>query len=388
MSETYRDDTAELAVVSDETWLGLKGVVVEELAVASAVLFFTVGVTLTDTATASDEVFDARIGNELVVETAQATETWDSTLHGKTLVVESRKLTEQWFHTTGVLHEDAAQISDEIASSVRDVSQDTVVASEVWSGVLKTSVLLTDTLKLSDTLIALSRDTVEDTATLSDWVQDHLRSSILVVDTAQIVDEVVEASSASALLAESAAASDETWGVLHAVQLVTESAQAEGDVTQDTGLSQVWTANSNAAWATSRYRINATGLSVINGVPHLTTAEGVFALDGDEEEVVGYLETGRIDVTGGQLGTPHAMYLEYELDGSLEVGVTQYQSGLGDVRYAYGLPTEPADTLTNGRVLFGKGLRGRHFKFDLTLTGQKSNINDMSLLVAPIKRRI
>ena len=61
MSETYRDDTAELAVVSDETWLGLKGVVVEELAVASAVLFFTVGVTLTDTATASDEVFEARM---------------------------------------------------------------------------------------------------------------------------------------------------------------------------------------------------------------------------------------------------------------------------------------------------------------------------------------
>lgn len=387
MSETYRDDTAELAVASDETWLGLRGVIVEELAVASAALIFTVGVTLADTATASDEVFDARIGNELVVETAQVTETWENTLHAKTLVVESRKLTEQWFHTTGVLHEDSAQISDEITSSVRDVSQDVLVVSEEWSGVLKTSVLLTDTLKLSDTLIALSKDTFEDTAVLSDWVHDHLRSSILVVDTAQITAEAVEASSASALLTESAAASDEAWGLLHAAQLVIESAQAEGDVTQDTGASQIWTANSDVAFAMSRYRINATGLSVINGVPHLTTPEGVFALDGDEEEIEGELVTGKIDL-GGTLTTPVSLYLEYELDGALEVDVRQYQSGSQEETYSYPLPVKLADTLTNGRVMFGKGLRGRHFGFTVRVSGQKAYINDMSLLVAQSKRKI
>lgn len=387
MAENYRDDTAELAVASDETWLGLRGVIVEEMAVASAALIFTVGVTLTDTATASDEVFDARTGNEHVVETAQVTETWENTLHAKTLVVESRKLTEQWFHTTGVLHEDSAQISDEIASSVRDVSQDVLVVSEEWSGVLKTSVLITDTLKLSDTLIALSKDTFEDTALLSDWVQDHLRASVLVTDSAQITDEAVEASSASALLTESAAASDETWGVLHAVQLVTESAQAEGDVTQDTGASQIWTANSDVAWAMSRYRINATGLSVINGVLHLATPDGVFALDGDEEEIEGELVTGKIDL-GGTLTTPLSLYLEYELDGALEVDVRQYQSGAQEETYSYPLPMEAADTLTNGRVMFGKGLRGRHFGFTVRVSGQKAYINDMSLLVAQSKRRI
>lgn len=387
MSETYRDDTTELAVASDETWLGLRGVIVEELAVVSAVLLTGIGVTLSDSATASDEVFDARIGNELVVETAQVTETWENTLHAKTLVAESRKVVEQWFHTTGVLHEDSAQISDEIASSVRDVSQDVLVVSEEWSGVLKTSVLLTDTLKLSDTLIALSKDTFEDTALLSDWVQDHLRASVLVTDSAQISDEAVEASSASALITESAAASDEVWGVLHAVQLVTESAQAEGDVTQDTGAGQIWTANSDVAWAMSRYRINATGLSVIDGVPHLTTPEGVFALDGDEEEIEGELVTGKIDL-GGTLATPISLYLEYELDGALEVDVRQYQSGAQEETYSYPLPVESADTLTNGRVMFGKGLRGRHFGFTVRVSGQKAYINDMSLLLAQTKRRI
>lgn len=387
MAENYRDDTAELAVASDETWLGLRGVTVEELAVASAALIFTVGVTLSDTATASDEVFDARIGNEFVVDTAHVTETWENTLHAKTLVAESRKLTDQWFHTTGALQEDSAQIRAEIASSVRDVSQDVLAASEEWCGVLKTSVLLTDTLKLSDTLLALSKDTFEDAVLISDWVHDHLRSSILVVDTAQITDEAVEASSSSALLTESAAASDEAFGVLNAVQLVTESAQAEGDVTQDTGAGQIWTANSDVAWAMSRYRINATGLSVINGVLHLTTPDGVFALDGDEEEIEGELVTGKIDL-GGTLTTPLSLYLEYELDGALEVDVRQYQSGAQEETYSYQLPVESADTLTNGRVMFGKGLRGRHFGFTVRVSGQKAYINDMSLLLAQTKRRI
>lgn len=56
MSETYRDDTTELAVASDTTWLGLTGTVIEELATISAVALVTIGTLTLDSATVGDEV--------------------------------------------------------------------------------------------------------------------------------------------------------------------------------------------------------------------------------------------------------------------------------------------------------------------------------------------
>ena len=384
----YRDDSNDTAVISDETWLGLKHFIVEDFAKISAVALVTIGTLVTDTATAGDETWGAVTRSSQVVEAAQASdETWGQ-LHARQLVVETRRVSESLTHAVGVLHEDMAQVSDELAAGSRDLVVDVVQASEVWSGTLRASVLVQDSLKASDSLIYHGFTLVEDGAAISDTATGKLRAWDLLTDSAQIGDEVGEGAAASALMTDAATASDVTWGQLHAVQLVIDSAQVEDWVEPATGASQVWTANSDVAWAMSRYRLTATGLSVIDGTAYLTTPGGVFALDGDTEEIEGRLVTGRLDVGEGNLAIPASLYLEYELDGTLEVEVTQYQNGIAPDSYTYDLPAEAADTLTNGRVMFGKGLRGRHFRFAVTITGQRAYINDMSLLVAPIKRRI
>jgi len=387
MSETYRDDTTELAVASDTTWLGLTGAVVEELVTISAVALVTIGTLTLDSAMVSDDVV-SHSTRATTTELATVSDEAPGQLSAVQLVSEAVRISESLGHTTRVMTDETAAASDELASGARDTVTEAAVASDQAIGTLRASVLMQDSLQVSDTLIYHGFTLVDESAAAGDMVWGALRARGIVSETAAADDEVFGDVATGTVLTETALASDEALGHLHAVQLVTETAQAEDGVGQGTGASQVWTANSDVAWAMSRYRLTATGLAVIDGVPHLTTPDGVFALDGADEEIDGQLVTGRLDVGDGSLATPVSMYLEYELDGALAVEVSQHQSGYAIESYAYDLPYEPGDTLTNGRVMFGKGLRGRHFTFTVTVSGRRAYINDMSLLVAPIKRRV
>lgn len=87
---------------------------------------------------------------------------------------------------------------------------------------------------------------------------------------------------------------------------------------------------------------------------------------------------------------PLGAYLEYELSGNtrkLEIGVSTTQSGTKQTYY-YVLPTEKSDDLTNGRVLFGRGLRGRHFAFEIKISGEQGYINDLNIDLSATKRRV
>lgn len=387
MSETYRDDTTELAVASDTTWLGLTGVIVEELATISAVALVTIGTLTLDNALVGDEVLSHTTRAE-VVETAQAGDAVTTHLNAVQLVTETAQATDTVRHTTQVVVVETATVSDELATGARDVTTEPATASDLAWGQLRAGVLVQDSLQVSDALIYRGFTLVAEDAGAGDLVWGQLRARDMVADTASAADELFGDAATGSVLNETAGVSDEVLDQLRAVQIVNETAQAEDWVDPGTGSSQVWTANSVASWATSRYLLDATGVATIDEKVYLTTPDGVFALDGDTEEIEGRLVTGRLDVGGGTLATPFGMYLEYELDGALAVDVSQFQSGVVPETYSYGLPAEPGDTLTNGRVMFGKGLRGRHFGFTVRITGQRAYINDMSLLVAPIKRRV
>ena len=87
---------------------------------------------------------------------------------------------------------------------------------------------------------------------------------------------------------------------------------------------------------------------------------------------------------------PIAAYMEYELSGvnkSLQVGVSTTQSGTQQT-YFYPLANEVANHLTNGRVLFGRGLRGRHFAFVFNISAESGYINDLSIDMTATKRRV
>nr|DAY12553.1 MAG TPA: hypothetical protein [Caudoviricetes sp.] len=98
--------------------------------------------------------------------------------------------------------------------------------------------------------------------------------------------------------------------------------------------------------------------------------------------------TGKVDIGGGILAHPVGAYMEYELsDGESEMVVSTTQGGAVQ-SYSYKLVDGKADELTNGRFIFGRGLRGRHFKFELRLNGVSGHIHDLRIDASATKRRI
>lgn len=98
--------------------------------------------------------------------------------------------------------------------------------------------------------------------------------------------------------------------------------------------------------------------------------------------------TGKVDIGGGILAHPVGAYMEYELsDATSEMIVSTTQAGVSQ-SYGYKLIDGKSDELTNGRFIFGRGLRGRHFKFELRLSGVSGHIHDLRIDATATKRRI
>lgn len=391
----YRDDSLDTLVVSDMTTLGLSNAILQDALKISASLLIGVTVFATDaSATISDEVQDTRRAWSPVTEALGVDELWVDQLYTKDLVTDTRRITDAVRQRLRVEHEDGLTVSDELLGGSSSHISDALAVSELWSGVLSASTKRTDTLRIADSVGQLFAQTIEDTLTLSDSTADVLRAHERLEDELTVSDELSAGLVTVGHISDSVKVSDQVSDHLDAVQFVTDWLGLSDSTQVDAASGQIWVANTDGtAWPMSRYTISATSIAVINDVVHVTTPEGVFALDGEDEDIEAFMKTGRVNMgqQGPQLGVPVSMYLEYELasdDPLLEVGVTQYQSGASADTWTYALPTEPGETLTNGRVKFGKGLRGRHFTFDISITAQRSYLNEISVLFAPGKRRI
>ena len=154
-------------------------------------------------------------------------------------------------------------------------------------------------------------------------------------------------------------------------------------------VAMIWTANMDT-WAVSRYLphdVNA--LAMVDDVVLGLSNKAVYALDGDDEVISGSLKMGLVDCSGVGLQHPVASYLEYSQDNDavMDLAVTMLQSGR-DEHFNYRLARERANSLTNGRFILGRGLRGRHFGFELKLSGKAAFVNDWTIDCVPTKRRI
>ena len=130
-----------------------------------------------------------------------------------------------------------------------------------------------------------------------------------------------------------------------------------------------------------------TSIAVVDGVLIGTRSDGLYVLGGGQELVSSRIKTARIDIGGSSLAHPLVAYLEYELIGTASLSVTQTQSGVEET-YPYVLPEESSGSLTNARFQLGRGLRGRHFSFELALDGERGHIDELSIVTAQTKRRI
>ena len=265
---------------------------------------------------------------------------------------------------------DKASASDDVSFSkvAAKLSADDIVASEQWLYVNEQWILDSALITNDLTGAAISRNVIGDTATATDFIQfDRGNKTVVLNDKAQAFDFVASVMRGLTTVADIAVITDES-------------------ILPKTDGFSAWTSNTET-WAMSRYEgLPVNRLTVINGVVYGESDDGVYRMDISDEIVSANVTTGKIDF-GDSLVHPSAAYLEYETDGNINMQVVTTQSGQA-TGYRYLLPKETAKKLTNGRILFGRGLRGRHFTFVLNISAKEGYINNLSIEALPTKRRV
>ena len=382
----YRDDTQETAVASDGTWMGLRSIA-ESTAKATAVALFTLGVIHTDQAAAGDEVFDSGLG--VIAELAFIGDELIDHRQSAALLSDSAKVSDQYTHRLVVIHTDAAAAGDALIELSGSVITDQARITDEVLGHRAGQSTVTDQARIADYSYQAATDLVEDTAVASGQASGTLQALDVVADAAAVLDGVDDTSTtATVAVTETASVSDGVTDSLSAADVVSEWLLIGDHVLgEGSEAGQAWTACVDG-WAMSRYApYTFTRLVVIDGIMYGESDAGVFALSGGSEQIEAKVVTGRIDMSGGPLTRPVAAYLEYELEGEADMSVTTTQTGM-PATYTYPLPNEVAEHLANGRIQFGRGLRGRHFSFELRMSGQRGYINDLSVMAQQVRRRV
>lgn len=381
----YRDDSTDLAVASDSTWLGLSAIT-ESAARIAAVLLVAIGVLHTDGAAAAEEVIDRR--TYTIEDVAQATDEAPGRMRAAVLLADSARVTDGLSGVRALLHEDSAQAVEQVSHTIGAVLEDGASAAEAIQDARTSRVITEDAVRVSDDAVYRVRESAADTATADDHAQDRLAGRSLTSDAAMIADSVEDDRGAAAILAiDGARGSSMVFDRLRAADLVADLALVDALVMGEAGAGQAWTADVDG-WPMTRYAPFAfEQLTVIDGVAYGVTEAGVFALDGGAGEIEAIITTGKLDIGRGVLAHPIALYAQGEIDGTAEVAVTTTQRGTIE-QYDYPLQMRPGPEMTTGRAVFGRGLRGVRFAFELRMVGERALFNDLRIEAMPTQRRM
>lgn len=276
-----------------------------------------------------------------------------------------------------------------LKTKLRAFTKENVIFQENYRLKKLSRSVITETLKAQDSCVTRYSDFIEDHVTYSEQYTQRIKAKQRVIDTINVNELLKQQRKSQQKINETLMAFDVNQGKNIAKQLVNDLVFIEDDYSKEKQYGYAWTANVDT-WAMSRYQdYGFSELVVIDGVLYGVGADGLYRLDANSF-VDAKLTTGQLDLGQGGLVHPLGAYLEYELSGSskkFEIGVSTTQSGAKQT-YTYNLPTEPSNYLTNGRVLFGRGLRGRHFSFEIKIGGLYGYINDFSIDIAATKRRV
>ena len=246
---------------------------------------------------------------------------------------------------------------------------------------------VSDSFKLRDSVVRFVRDTVEDSFRISDEFKKLSTTIELVVESLLFSDQVSGQRKVRSLSESSLSFSESIEGIKRASSSVSELLFLDDEYHDGREIIGAWTATADG-WNMSRYYdFPYEELIVIDGQLYGVTANGIEELKQGSGVVAAQIKTAKLDLGDGGLVHPESMILEYSLDGNLSVDVVTTQSGYLQ-KFNYVLQKEPSEYLTNGRVVFGRGLRGRHFEFAVNIEGSTAYINDMVVNITKTKRRI
>ncbi|MEG2807546.1 MAG: hypothetical protein RR932_06150 [Acinetobacter sp.] len=381
----YQDMANEIAYASDMTWSSLS-FYTEERAKLSDSQIFSLSTRIYETAYAADVEMGQRVN--ITSESANLSDYAYGIKYGAFTVNESAKLHDHLLTGFQSLTEETTYASDQLSFAVSHRTIESAKAVDAAFGVRRVASVVHESAKLSDTSFIYFHYRALELAQLADQPSSIKHASGWITETAMAADADFSAMQVQSSVREKAMASDTAFGVKHVRHQVQEWAFLEDLLLHDELTGQAWTANTGN-WAMSRYTpFNFEGVAVINEQLVFWNTDGVHVAGQQGEVINSRLTTGRLDF-GEQLAHPNAAYLEYSCSGakSVAVDVTTTQSGQAQT-YSYLMPQETADQLTNGRAVFGRGLRGRHFSFNISIQGSAAHINALSFDFTQTKRRI
>lgn len=342
----------------------------------------------TDSAQVSDSTTSQRIVSHLITDSARATDV--ITAIERDLIIDSLVIADSATDKIQAVQliNDSAGVTDSAIGSIATLITDSAFAYGKPFTQRNVTSFVADSTPINDQLLFNRADIITDDIAISDITTGKFGATGTLIDTAAISDEVLDSIIQNAVIMDSIAITDEVIDKLDAMVLIIDGAVIEDSVLSSGGAQgQAWTANVDS-WAMSRYNpYNYNRLVVINGVLYGEADDGIYRLDQEVDAVTAIVKTGKMDLGRGAITHPSYAYLEYELAGQASMTVHTTQKGI-EQQYTYILPSEVAGELTNGRFIFGRGLRGRHFSFELIMIGTHGHVNDLSIEHTPTSRRV
>lgn len=244
-----------------------------------------------------------------------------------------------------------------------------------------------ESFKFRDTAIQIKRDLVQELFSIADEYQKVSQTIDLIVESLVFVEQVSDQRTVRQVAESILTLMDSSTGLKRGFSQIQDLLILEDDYNDGRDIVGAWTATADG-WNMSRYQdYPYEELIVIEGRLYGVTANGVEELKQGSRVISAQIKTAKLDIGAGALVHPESMILEYSLMGNLSVDVGTTQTGQLQ-KFNYVLKKEPSNYLTNGRVVFGRGLRGRHFDFTVNIEGSTAYINDMVVNIAKTKRRI
>lgn len=246
---------------------------------------------------------------------------------------------------------------------------------------------VSDSFKIQDNVARIVRERVEESFRISDEFKKLSDTIELVVESLVFSDQVSGQRKVRSLAESSLSFLESIDGIKRATSSVTDLLFLDDEYQDDQEIIGAWTTTADG-WNMSRYYdYPYEQLIVIGDKLYGVTSNGIEELKHGAQSITAKIKTAKLDLGDGGLIHPESMILEYSLDGNLSVDVVTTQSGYLQ-KFNYALKKEPSESLTNGRMLFGRGLRGRHFEFAVNIEGSTAYINDMVINIIKTKRRI
>ena len=383
----YRDDALDSLYFSDSTWAWMKSRAEEQVVFSDSNLA-KIKAHLEDSFSLADEVTQTG-----AISTAVDGFNLSDQITGqrivRSLLSDQVKLFDAAYRFTAENTQDQFTLDDFTLSTTLTLSTDSIHFVESISSQRYSRILSNDQFKLVDQANTVVSEQLIDSILLGDFTQDKLRVQSYLIDSISFGDQDLSSVQLYSHAIDTLRLGDSTQSKLIGRTNSHDYLSLYDEIKDSKIYGQAWTANTDT-WAMSRYMpFSFDGLTVINDKLYGWNDKGVFLMDKPDHLINGLIETGKLDF-GDNLIHPAAAYLEYEMSGQgkeLSIAITSTQSGK-PATYTYMLPNEEADHLTNGRVLFGRGLRGRHFSFTISIAATSAQINALSMDFTKTTRRI